>query len=309
MSTSAIQWTDATWNPVTGCSHVSEGCDHCYAETLTRMKAAAGVWEAPDLPWTAENAEANVILHPERLDRPLRWRKPRMVFVNSMSDVFHPRVPTKFIVEMFNVMAAAPQHTFQVLTKRPKRMRNFLRAAKKCEGGWLTHNGEEPLSYGEGGLVLNDKPGWPLPNVWLGTSIESREYIGRADLLREAPAAVRFISAEPLLGPLVPEVADSPDPCDDCGARATRELGGFIYCEECAARHGLDLLNIDWLIAGGESGKDHRPVEAQWVRDLRDACQKIDTAFFFKQWGGRTPKAGGRELDGRTWDEMPEVAK
>lgn len=234
---STIEWTDATWNPVTGCSRVSEGCDNCYAEALSLRYG----WSVK--PWLPENAEENVVLHPERLERPIKWRKPRMVFVNSMSDLFHPRVPTDFIRAVFGIMECCPQHTFQVLTKRPKRMRDWCRAYQPD----------------------------PLPNVWLGTSIESGEYVDRADMLRQVPAAVRFISAEPLLGRLA-------------GA--------------------LDLSEINWLIVGGESGPHHRPCRYEWVRDLRDYCPP-STAFFFKQWGGRTPKAGGRELDGRTWDEMP----
>jgi protein gp37 len=310
---SKIQWTDASWNPATGCSHVSEGCDHCYAESLTRQKAAAGVWEAPDLPWTAENAAENVILHPERMDQPLRWRKPRMIFVNSMSDLFHPRIPTRFLVEVFNVMAKAPHHTFQVLTKRPKRMRDFVGAFAKSEEGWITHNGNSPEGYGGDGLVLAGDV-WPLPNVWLGTSIESRDYVGRADLLRETPAKVRFISAEPLLGPLVFDTAlptlDGPAPGEEY------KVPEHNAWSDRADAPQLDLTDIHWLIVGGESGQDHRPIEASWVRDLRDHCIRErdnllpgtydqDTAFFFKQWGGRTAKAGGRELDGKTWDEFP----
>lgn len=199
-------------------------------------------------------------------------------------------------------MANSPQHTFQILTKRPKRMRDFLRAAKKCEGGWLTHNGEEPLSYGEGGLVLNDKPGWPLPNVWLGTSIESLDYVDRADLVREAPAAIRFISAEPLLGPLVATPLDEIE--KTAGPRAAGEEALDRINE--GSPDYLDLTDIDWLIVGGESGKDHRPMDLDWVRKLRDACDRGETSFFYKQPGGATPNSGTRDLDGRTWDEFPE---
>jgi len=305
---SKIQWTDATWNPATGCSHVSEGCEHCYAETLTRMKAKAGVWEAPDLPWTAENAEQNVILHPERLDQPLRWRKPRMVFVNSMSDLFHPQIPTSFLLKVFNVMDQAPRHTFQVLTKRPKRQRDFVSKLRRCRDcGCLKLKGSCPEC---GASADHLHPRLPLANVWLGTSIESREYVGRADLLRETPAAIRFISAEPLLGPLLVP-----------GSKPVEQLGDTpVIWPDGYEGPDLDLSDIDWLIVGGESGDGHRPIDPQWVRDLRDAViqdrgypeQAIyvvnGTNFFFKQWGGRTAKAGGRELDGEAWDEMPPAA-
>lgn len=304
---SKIQWTDASWNPATGCSHVSEGCEHCYAETLTRMKAAAGVWEAPDLPWTAENAAENVILHPERLDQPLRWRKPRMIFVNSMSDLFHPQIPTKFLVDVFNVMDQAKQHTFQVLTKRPKRQRDFVARLHRCRDcEKLKHSSGCPFC---GAGVNAAEEGLPLPNVWLGTSIELRDHVDRADLLRETPAKVRFISAEPLLGPLTYDAVWK-----------GRSVG--LTTKWCWADGfdgpPLDLTDIDWLIVGGESGQGHRPIEADWVRALRDQCIRErdnllpgtfdqDTAFFFKQWGGSTAKAGGRELDGKTWDEFPHA--
>lgn len=183
-----------------------------------------------------------MILHPERLVTPLRWRRPRMVFVNSMSDLFHELAPLAFIENVFAVMADAHWHTFQVLTKRAERL-----------------------------AQLAPTLDWP-PNVWMGVSIENNRWVHRADFLREVPAAVRFISAEPLLGPL----------------------------------GQLELEGIDWLIAGGESGPHHRPVEPAWVIDLRDRCEIEGVAFFLKQWGGRTPKAGGRELDGRTWDGMPQ---
>lgn len=271
---STIEWTDATWNPVTGCSHVSPGCDHCYAETLSLRHG----WSKA--PWTPENAAQNVILHPERLEKPATWRKPRMVFVNSMSDLFHPRVPGEYIEKVFAVMEHCSWHTFQVLTKRPKRMRD-----------WCNRYRPEPLA-----------------NVWLGTSIESRAYVDRVDLLRETPAAVRFISAEPLLGSLIDLMScgscwDWPDPdCDECeGAQSWPSM------------ESLSMLDIDWLIVGGESGPGHRQIKPEWVRELRDEalrCQEFlgGPAFFFKQWGGHTPKAGGREIDGRTWDEMPRTA-
>jgi protein gp37 len=278
--TTAIEWTDATWNPVTGCSKVSPGCAHCYAETISLRFGRSAK------PWTPENAAENVVLHPERLDQPLRWRRPRMVFVNSMSDLFHERVPDEFIREVFNVMRRCdgyivaaterrtPAHTFQVLTKRPERALELARSRK--------------LGFGL------DEWRAKAPNVWLGVSIENARYTWRADVLREIPAAVRFISAEPLLGSLV----NVPDPGYEYPT-------GPLTSWPVATRKPLDLAGIDWLIVGGESGHDHRPLDLDHARELRDACQNEGVAFFFKQVGGRTPKSGGRLLDGREWNEMP----
>lgn len=230
---SAIEWTEATWNPVTGCDKVSPGCAHCYAETFAER------WRG--IPGHHYEQGFDLRLWPERIEQPLRWKRPRRIFVNSMSDLFHERIPDDFIAEVFAVMGRADWHVFQVLTKREDRLVE----------------------------LAPDLP-WP-PNVWMGVTIENRRFVGRADSLREVPAAVKFISAEPLLGPL----------------------------------EGLDLTDIDWLIAGGESGPRHRRLDLDWVRDLREQCRDTDTAFFFKQIGGRTPKAGGRELDGREWSEYP----
>jgi protein gp37 len=232
---SAIEWTEATWNPVTGCSKVSPGCAHCYAETFSER------WRG--VPGHPYEQGFDLRLWPARLEVPLRWRRPRVIFVNSMSDLFHEAIPDDFITDVFDVMARADWHVFQVLTKREDRL---------------------------AGMAANLP--WP-PNVWMGVTIENRRFVHRAVRLREVPAAVRFISAEPLLGPL----------------------------------EGLDLDGIDWLIAGGESGPRHRAVRAEWLRDLRDRCTADGVAYFFKQWGGRRPKAGGRELDGRTWEEMPRA--
>jgi protein gp37 len=185
-----------------------------------------------------------------------------MVFVNSMSDLFHERVPDDYIARVFGVMAAADQHIFQILTKRPDRMARLLASAH-----WRRLVDDAMADRRETGAC------WPLSNVWLGTSIENRRFAGRADLLRQTPAAVRFISAEPLLGPLSPS---------------------------------LDLRAIDWLIVGGESGPVHRPMRVEWIRELHEAAKAAGTAFFFKQWGGRTSKTNGRVLDGQTWDELPE---
>lgn len=236
---SKIEWTERTWNPIVGCSVASPGCDNCYAASVaSRGLSDAHRGLAVRGEWTGE-----VRLFPERLNVPGTWKKPQRVFVCSMSDLFHPKVPDEFIVQVFTVMMMADRHDFQVLTKRPQRMASFI----------ATHHF--------------------LPkNVWLGTSIESDRYTWRADRLRETPAAVRFLSLEPLLGPLP----------------------------------SLDLTGIDWVIVGGESGPKCRPVDPGWVRDIRDQCIDAGVAFFFKQWGGRAPKVTGRELDGRTWSEYPE---
>jgi protein gp37 len=241
---SSIEWTDATWNPTTGCDRVSDGCENCYALNLARrLKAMGNPRYQADGNAKSSGPGFGLSLHHDVLALPLSWRRPRFVFVNSMSDLFHPRVPPEFVRSVFDVMGQAKQHTFQVLTKRPERMAR----------------------------LLQDLQPDPLPNVWLGTSIESDPYTYRADSLRGVPAAVRFLSLEPLLGPLP----------------------------------SLDLTDVHWVIVGGESGIHHRPVDLAWVRDLRDRCIGADIAFFFKQVGGRTPKAGGRELDGRTWDQRP----
>jgi protein gp37 len=242
---SSIEWTEATWNPTTGCDRTSPGCDHCYALTLAKRLKAMGVakYQSDGDPRTS-GPGFGVTLHPDALGLPLHWTSPRTVFVNSMSDLFHEQVPLDFINQVFSVMAETPQHTYQVLTKRAQRLAR----------------------------IAEDLP-WSA-NVWMGVSIENDRYAFRASHLRNVPAAVRFLSVEPMLGP-VPSV----------------DLGG-----------------IQWVIAGGESGHGARPIEEAWVVDLQERCAQAGVAFFFKQWGGRTPKAGGRLLDGRTWDEMPEVA-
>ena len=237
MSTvSAIEWTEVTWNPVTGCTNVSAGCERCYAERMAGRLRAMGVAKYRN--------GFRTTIHPGTLGEPLRWRKPRVVFVNSMSDLFHREVPTAFIERVFAVMNRASRHTFQVLTKRPRRA-----------------------------VTLSRHLDW-TPNIWLGTSIESEETLFRLPMLRETGACTKFLSLEPLLGPLP----------------------------------GLRLGGVDWVIAGGESGPGARPMEAAWVRDIRDGCRREGVPFFFKQWGGVFKKRTGRLLDGRTWDEMPAVA-
>lgn len=239
---SSIEWTEATWNPTTGCDRISTGCDHCYALALAkRLKAMGAEKYQNDGDPRTSGPGFGVTAHPQALRIPYRWRTSRLVFVNSMSDLFHAKVPTEFVQQVFAVMADTPQHTYQVLTKRPQRL---ARIASK--------------------LTFPD-------NVWIGTSVENAEVFDRIDALRRVPAAVRFLSCEPLLGSL----------------------------------RGISLDGIGWVIAGGESGPNHRLVQPEWVSGLRDACEARAVPFFFKQWGGRTPKAGGRVLDGRVHDDMP----
>jgi protein gp37 len=239
---SSIEWTEATWNPTTGCDRVSSGCDNCYALTLAkRLKAMGSAKYQNDGDPRTSGPGFGLTVHEDALAVPYGWRGPRTVFVNSMSDLFHARVPLDFVRRVFEVMAGTPQHTYQVLTKRARRVRQVA-----------------------------DRLEWPA-NVWMGVSVETAKELPRVDDLREVPAAVRFLSCEPLLGPL----------------------------------DGLDLAGIDWVIAGGESGAGHRPLDEHWVTGIRDACLEAEVAFFFKQWGGRTPKAGGRLLEGRTWDQLP----
>lgn len=238
-----IQWTDATWNPMTGCTRVSAGCLNCYAVVVAERKTRdVYLRHEPVKPTPANRADPFAPrFWEERIELPLRWRRPRRIFVNSMSDVFHAHFSLEMIRRVFDVMNQAHWHQFQVLTKRPERA---LRLAPKLEWG---------------------------PNIWLGTSIEDMVVAHRADALRGTPAAVRFISAEPLLGPL-----------DE-----------------------LDLHGIHWVIGGGESGHGFRPCDPDWARRLRDHCLTSGVAFFWKQWGGNTPKAGGRLLDGQEWNEYP----
>lgn len=230
---SRIEWTETTWNPVTGCDKVSPGCKHCYAERMAGRLQAMGAAKYRD--------GFQVRVHPHELEAPLRWRQPRVVFVNSMSDLFHDAVPDAVIIKVFQTMARATQHTFQVLTKRSERLASLA--------------GSLP---------------WP-PNVWMGVSVESPRYFDRIAHLQGVPAAVRFLSLEPLLAPL----------------------------------SGLPLGGIGWVIVGGESGPGARPMEVAWVREIRDRCQEQGVAFFFKQWGGVQKKRTGRELDGRLHDGMP----
>jgi protein gp37 len=264
---SRIEWTEITWNPTTGCDRVSPGCDNCYALTLAkRLKAMGQAKYQTDGDLRTSGPGFGVAMHGSVLTEPLQWKTSRLVFVNSMSDLFHARVPVEFIARVWAAMARTRQHTYQILTKRPERMRQIIGDESKG-GGELLDAAEDE----ETALALYE-PWWPLRNVWLGTSIESDRYTRRADALREVAAEVRFLSLEPLLNPLP----------------------------------SLDLTGIGWVIVGGESGPRARPLDLGWVREIRDRCVEAGVPFFFKQVGGRTPKAGGRELDGRTWDEMPD---
>jgi protein gp37 len=236
----AIEWTDATWNPVTGCTKISAGCDHCYAERFSERFRGT-----PGHPF---EAGFDLTLRPQRIEQPLRWRAPRMIFVNSMSDLFHKESPRDFIGRVFQTMERAHWHTFQVLTKRSSLMRDFLRTR---------------YSSGRG-----------PQHMWFGVSVEDGSKKSRIRHLQAAPASVRFLSIEPLIGSM--------------GA--------------------LDLAGIDWVIVGGESGPGARAMHPDWVREVREKCLAQGVAFFFKQWGGLRPKSGGRELDGREWNEFPKPA-
>lgn len=306
-----IEWADATWNPVTGCSKVSPGCQHCYAETLSLRYG----WTKK--PWTAANAAENVVCHPERLDIPLKWKRPRRIFVNSMSDLFHEQVPDGFVTRVWWTMHHAPHHIFQILTKRPERMRDWVRrwsdpltgetpgfknargpeavrAAHPSPRGQLWADMLESMGEPSAGAAyptydwLGGPIRWPrvLPNVWLGVSVEDqRRAEERIPLLLQTPAAVRFLSCEPLLGPI--------------------DLDPWLCHIDENGEPIAQRDDLHWVIVGGESGPHHRPMDPNWVRLLRDQVYESSAAFLFKQWGGKTPKAGGRELDGRTWDEYP----
>lgn len=234
---SRIEWTECTWNPVTGCSKMSAGCKNCYAERMALRLQAMGQFNYRN--------GFRVTTHQHMLDLPLKWRSPRKIFVNSMGDMFHRLVPYDFVAESFSIMTRAAQHQFQVLTKRSLRL---------CQ-------------------VARDLP-WPQ-NVCMGVTVENSDYTFRIDHLRQTPAAIKFLSLEPLLGPLP----------------------------------NLDLDGIDWVIVGGESGPGARPIEAEWVTDIRDQCLEANVPFFFKQWGGVNKKKNGRTLDGRTWDDTPQNQK
>ncbi len=233
---SKIEWTDATWNPVRGCTKVSPGCKHCYAERFAeRFRGVKG---------HPFEQGFDLRLIPAKLTDPLSWRKPQRIFVNSMSDLFHDQVPTEYIQSVFNVMNQADWHQYQVLTKRAERFED-----------------------------LSDKLPW-APHIWMGVSVENKDYLGRINQLRRTKAHIKFLSIEPLIGPL----------------------------------GEVDLRGIHWVIVGGESGPGARPMAAEWVKDIKDQCVRAGVAFFFKQWGGIQKKRHGRQIEGRTWDQMPGLA-
>ena len=235
MAQSSIEWTEMTWNPTTGCSKVSSGCKFCYAEVMSNRLYAMGVSKY------SENFKVKI--HPLELDTPYKWKKPRLVFVNSMSDLFHKDVPDEFIQDVFKVMNDCKSHTFQVLTKRSERL-----------------------------LSLNDTLEWSN-NIWMGVSVENYKSVDRIEHLSKTDAFVKFLSCEPLIGPL----------------------------------QSLNLKGIDWVIVGGESGRKPRSMKKEWVIDIKDQCNTSNTKFFFKQWGGTNKKKAGRELDGLTFDDMPQL--
>ena len=236
MAQSSIEWTEMTWNPTTGCNKVSAGCKYCYAEVMTRRLEAMGIEKYKD--------GFKVRVHEDALDVPYSWKKPKVVFVNSMSDLFHPEVSFEFIEKVFAVMNKTPQHTYQVLTKRAERL-----------------------------FEVHHKLNW-TNNIWMGVSVENEKVLDRIDYLRETNAAIKFLSCEPLIGPL----------------------------------KNMNLTNINWAIVGGESGRKARAIKETWVWDIHAQCKQAGVAFFFKQWGGLNKKKTGRELGGRTYDEMPLVS-
>lgn len=238
---SQIEWTDATWNPVSGCTKISSGCDHCYAERFSER--FRGVKNHP-----FEHG-FDLTLKPSRIEQPVRWKKPRMIFVNSMSDLFHKKIPKEYLDQIFDVMEGEDQHIYQVLTKRSSLLRNYVNVRYRSSVA--------------------------PAHIWFGVSIESPSFLVRLQHLDQTSAPVKFVSFEPLLD----RIGD------------------------------VDLSRINWAIVGGESGPGARPIRSQWIRELRDQCLDQDVAFFFKQWGGRTPKAHGNEIDGRQWLQFPNLAE
>lgn len=313
-----IAWTDETWNPLRGCSRVSEGCRNCYAESV------AGRFSGPGQPFEglAKRVDGQgrwtgvIRLIEKKLSDPLRWKRPRRVFVNSMSDLFHETVTDDTLDQIFAVMALSRQHSFQVLTKRPQRMRAYLsdkmtphRIARWCVDLWIARVVDAPV-MGDAWPVLSigdsDLPDditmtqWPLHNVWLGVSVEDQDAAdGRIPHLLATPAAVRFLSCEPLLGPV-----DLTDIRQDLGNGLFGDALQAYHIPYCD-RHRL-YPRIDWVIAGGESGPNARPMHPDWVRSLRDQCAAATVSFFFKQWGGWAPVEFVHELEGHQFREMEE---
>lgn len=315
MADTKIEWTDATWNPVRGCSRKSDGCRNCYAEQqalrITRFDRAKGLPEGQGAydglvtmtsqgpKWTGQIRELM-----DKLDEPIRWKKPKRVFVNSMSDLFHEGVSDVFIADVFAAMAYARQHTFQVLTKRPERMLQLLTSEAFAElydqATGIAHEVACEVLARRGEFNPNARlttdiramdPSLPRPNIWLGVSVEDQATADdRIPLLLQTPAALRFISAEPLLGPV-----DLPG----LVYYGTENSGGIVPLRD------RGYPQLDWVITGGESGRGSRLMKAEWARSLRDQCQAAGVPFFFKQWGGADTKEAGRLLDGRQWNEFP----
>jgi protein gp37 len=291
-ATTEISWSDATWNPLIGCTKVSAGCQRCYAEGVVNRFVGTG--EA----WPARFD--TVSIRPDRfLTQPLRWTKPRRVFVNSLSDLFHKDVPDEFIAKVFAIMAVTPRHTYQLLTKRHGRMESLLSSDRFA--GLLAE--QIGLVRGERGSDYRDRSpiriAAPLPNVWLGVSVEDQAAANlRIPALLRTPAAIRFLSMEPLLGPV------------DL-TRVAYTDGGGTHLDVVHGRHGVPDVwvaaakKVDWVIVGGESGAGFRPMAAEWARVLRDQCQSAQVPFFFKQWGGARSKSNGNELDGVVWEQFP----
>jgi protein gp37 len=310
---SKIEWTDATWNPVTGCTKVSPGCDHCYAETFAER------WRG--IPGHHFENGFDVTLRPERLMQPLHWKRPRRIFTNSMSDLFHESVPDDYIAQVFAVMGAARQHTFQVLTKRHARMRSLL-SSPDFARTVVTWEGSTMRAQGQGGIIPAEQ--WPLPNVWLGVSVEDNKWADiRIHALLDTPAVTRFLSCEPLLGLVnLWHWINPSDPCVDCDVcgdeRFADEIGAghdrYVYDDKdqeteawCSGPSAGTLpRRIDWIIAGGESGPGARPCELEWLRWIRDHCHHAEVPFFLKQLGSVLGRSLGAGSKGGDWGAWPE---
>lgn len=338
MALTKIEWADCVWNAITGCTPVSEGCQNCYAKRMANRLAGRCGYPADD--------PFRVTLHPERLNEPLRWKKPRRVFVCSMGDLFHEDVPFEFIASVFGVMANSSQNTYMVLTKRPQRMKEFFDWLSLSAASYYARD-HRTVPYdddrinvfimkiaSEYGINLDFMRKWPLFNVWLGVTAENQQRANeRIPILLQIPAVIRFVSVEPMLGPVD---LSRWLYCYVCGNTGEYYNPVFDEVEDCPVCDG-DLPKLDWVICGGETGPNARPMHPDWVRSLRDQCQAAGVPFFFKSWGDYKPlpygdrgdglhtlteykgckydfvkvgkKAAGRLLDGRIWNEMPIVER
>lgn len=281
MAQTKIDWTDWSWNAYSGCDPVSPGCDNCYMPGMAIRQAGRNGYPMGD--------PTKVTFHPDKLEKPLHMRKPKKIFVNSMYDLFHEDISFEEIADIFRVMAQANWHTFQILTKRPERMLEFFNSVKRSKEGFLTHNGDSPYAYGGKGQLCGYTE-WPLPNVWLGVTAENQEMADkRIPILLQTPAAVRFVSVEPMLGPV--DLTDLPVP---------ESVDDRVICHRMNALTSMDddhFYNIhpklDWVICGGETSRKARPCHPAWVRSLRDQCEQYGTPYFFKGWGEWTEDAEG----------------